>query len=769
MSKYLLTVVLGLCALISYAQSSSTVSLRGIIADEQHRPLEKATILLSDLQLQTVSAADGSFIIKNLKRRGSVKISITALGFQSYQARIDLAKDSILHIHLKEAVQQLEGIAVQGRQQEQLTAVQHRLKAELVEESKGKLLADVFAKLAGVSVLNTGQTIAKPVINGLHSNRILLLNQGVKLESQQWGAEHAPEMDAFAAEQFEVIKGAQAVRYGADALGGVLIANSSKIDPQQVSGRVDLIGQSNGRGGSANLQLEGGTSLLPSLAWRFQASGKKLGNSKTADYYLGNTGVEELNFSGTLHYGTERSAWDVYYSRYATEIGIFYGAHVGTVEDILARIEHGKPLEEYDFSYNIAAPRQLVNHQLAKLNYQYQLADAWKLEAQYSWQQNHRREFDMRRAVADDVPMSNMKLHSQQLDVLLKNKFHTFGLSSHVQVNNNINGTGTTPIIPNYDSYGFGLFGIHEYHWEKIGLEAGWRYDFKHFDAAGYRYQYASENDELPQQYLMEDQRNFHNISGSLGMRYSIDPQWTFKSNAGLAWRAPTANELYSDGVHHGAGIYEIGNLDLNAERGIKWVNSIAHVQEKLNFTLDIFGQYIYDYIYANPNPDSVRQTIRGTFPVFSYRQDNALFYGADLNVAWNVWQELNYHLAASIVRAKNQSLDSYLPYIPADRFAHSLQWSFDKHDRTYVKLTHEFVARQKRYQQGSDYTAPPAAYQLLHAHARKAIDLQKKQLSFSLAVENILNTSYKDYMDRFRYYAHRPGRNISLSISLLF
>src|SRR5690606_31611355 len=143
------------------------------------------------------------------------------------------------------------------------------------------------------------------------------------------------------------------------------------------------------------------------------------GNSKTADYYLGNTGVEELNFSGTLHYGTERSAWDVYYSRYATEIGIFYGAHVGTVEDILARIEHGKPLEEYDFSYNIAAPRQLVNHQLAKLNYQYQLADAWKLEAQYSWQQNHRREFDMRRAVADDVPMSNMKLHSQQLDVLL--------------------------------------------------------------------------------------------------------------------------------------------------------------------------------------------------------------------------------------------------------------------------------------------------------------------------------------------------------------
>ncbi|MFZ4263430.1 TonB-dependent receptor [Sphingobacterium sp. HJSM2_6] len=769
MSKYMLAIVLMLSSWKVSAQSTNYSSLIGKVMDDNQQVLVGASIRLYSLNLKTKSNEQGTFVFHKIPNHRNYRLKIQLIGYEDYEDIIHLSHDSTINIHLHTAVQEIESIRVTGHKPEQNTAVIQALSNDQIAESKGKLAAEVFSQLSGVSILSSGHGVAKPVIHGLHSNRVILLNQGVKLEGQQWGMEHAPELDPFSADEFELIKGAQSVRYGADALGGVLISKSKPIKTDRISGKADLLAQTNGQGLTGNLQLEGGLMGYPGLGWRIQGSGKKLGDRRTASYNLGNTGTEEKNASANLNYQTDAHQVDAYYSLYSAEQGIFYGAHIGTIEDIYARLAHDEPLEKYAFSYQINAPKQEVNHHLARLKYQYILSDDVRLEAQYGFQRNHRKEFDMRRSVSDDIPMSDLVLTSQDLNVHLKLNKHTIGLQSGIQVNNNIAGTGTTPIIPNFDSYQIALFGIHQYQMNKLTLEAGWRYDYKSFDAAGYRFRYNEENSAIPEQYLLTDNRSFQNISGNLGVQYSFHEAWAYKSNLGLAWRAPTANELYSDGVHHAAAIYELGNLDLKTEKGLKWIHSLTFAPDQWNISADVYAQGINGYIYSMPDPLQVKQTIRGTFPLFKYEQHDALFYGADFSASWSINTSFAYQITGSMVRAKNRENNSYLPYIPSDRFGQHIQWNFHNNALDYVKLSHQFVSKQNRFMEGSDYAAAPASYHLFNLFITRTIPLNQRTAKVSLAVDNLLNKSYKDYMDRFRYYAHRPGRNFTLSFQYNF
>ncbi|RZF61605.1 TonB-dependent receptor [Sphingobacterium corticibacterium] len=669
----------------------------------------------------------------------------------------------------------LQDVEVIGRRGELSQSI-HRLSTQEMQENKGKPLAESLTDISGVSTIGMGSSIVKPVINGLHSNRILILNNGVRQEGQQWGMEHAPEIDPFTAAQLEVVKGAQGVRYGADALGGVILVSANDIDlEKEWKGNLDLIGQSNGRGGMINVLLEGAVKALPGLGWRMQTSGKKMGNYKTADYFLGNTGVDEFNYAGTLQYKKDKNQLELYFSHFGTQLGIFRGAHIGTVEDIQARIDHGRPFETYDFSYQIEAPRQKVTHDLVKASWEHQLRADRRLEMHYGLQRNHRREYDLRRVESDDLPMADMVLTTQSLDVVVKEGHSSIGVQSLIQVNNNMPGTGTTPIIPNFDSYAVGIFAVHQFHIDRWHAEIGGRYDFKYLDIAGYRYRRdAIDDDGTVEQYLLTDTRRFHNASGTVGTLYHFSPKLSWKSNIGLAWRAPSVNELYSDGVHHGSATYELGNPDLRSEKGLKWINAFIWSDERLQATADVYAQMLYDYIYAQPNPDAVRQTIRGTFPLFAYQQHNAFFYGADLQLRYAFLNTFHYDVRASIVRARNVELDTYLPYIPSARFQQALSWAYwgDSQPESYLKFAHRFVAKQNQYEEGMDYVAPPPAYHLFDVVASKHIKTDTDtgtSWNVMLSVENLFNRSYKDYMDRFRYFTHQMGRNINVKISYQF
>lgn len=670
------------------------------------------------------------------------------------------------------AQKQIEIEAIEINRSKHLLKTNKFIKQEQLIQNQGKTIAEILGLINGISLLKSGTNISKPIFNGLYGQRILLINDGVRHESQQWGAEHADEIDPFTVQDISIVKGSDILRYGSSAIGGVIQLNAKNIDYERtIKGSIQMALNSNGRGASLYSRLEG--AVNNKFSYRLGFTAKKYGNIKTAEYYLGNTGSEELNGNILLNLKGNTNNTQLAYSQFNSVLGVFEGAHIGSVEDILARIERGKPFEKYHFSYKINAPNQQVKHQVVKLQHVYKIDTISSFEAQYSLQHNQRREYDLRRVLENKIPMANLTLTTQSIDFIYQRFQTKIGISGKLQVNNNIPGTGTTPIIPNFDNHNLAAFitqkinlGVHE-------LDLGLRYDYTYFDVSGYKYDYINPNtDGTFNLNLFKDRKYFNSLSGIVGFTKALNPSTVYNSNISLAWRPPSANELYSDGIHHGAGVYELGNNRLRAEYGTKWSNTFTYTNRSFQLQWNVFANYIANYIYNEPNPDSIRQTIRGTFPIFEYKQSDAIFYGTDIQMQIYLSKNSLYEIGASVVRANNLSKKGYFPYIPADNFKHAVRQNvkINKATGLYIRLENTIQTQQKRYTEGTDFVAPPPAYWLFNLATGTYFKGKKiNNTNLHITIDNLFNVAYKDYLDRFRYYSHATGRNISVKINHTF
>ena len=748
-----------------------TLSL--IVEDKAGQPLPSAVVHFVGKHF--VSDTKGRVNIPNLAK-GKYPIKVNYLGFLDYEAIVAIPAVNPYKVVMQEEVNQLAGTTLIGHVAKPVTAFVAIDKPKLQQKS-GEELAKVLTTVAGVSMIQTGATIAKPVIHGLHSNRILILNNEVRQEGQQWGADHAPEIDPAVADKITVIKGADAVRYGSDALGGVVV-----IAPNQLPYGDGLHGQlspsfaSNGRKSATTLKLESGLPGLLHWAWRVQGTLKRSGDIHTADYMLNNTAAAEANFSAAIGMRQEAGSAELFYSRYENESGVFYGSHIGNLDDLLARFEIGRPLTTYPFSYSIEAPKQKVIHHLLKAKAYYFLPFGGKLTAQYAFQKDIRQEFSVRRLDRTRIPALNMWLTTHLAEVFWENMDTQYwktlvGGSFSLQDNYNKPGTGVVPVIPNFASVGYGAFAIEKYHKDNWNAEAGLRYDYKYLSADGY--------DMYSQRYGGE--HDFHNITYSLGGAWQATPHTALSSNIGVAWRAPQVNELYSSGLHHGAGTYNLGEASLSPETGAKWITSLSytHPERGIYLTADAYVQLIKNYIYDYPTGET-RTLFSGVYPIFQYTQADALFRGVDIDASlrlaqWGAFaQRLSYGLRGSVVFANELKTDRYFPFIPAPRLSQSLEWKAQPKglfQTLEASIGHTFVAKQTRFEPSQELVATtPDAYHLFEAAVGGTIAIAEQQtLSVRLSCENLFNQLYKEYTNRFRYYAHDLGRNVYLRLNYNF
>ena len=283
-----------LVGFFGYAQ----VTITGVISDENGLPLRDAHVHIANKTTST--DVNGSYVLSDIPK-GKQKLYISFIGYHAIAETIEISTDLTINRQLKLDVTKLEDITIQQLSNSKSESSNEQvLKSATIEKFSNQTLGEALKEVSGVSILKTGSTIVKPVINGLHSSRVPIINNNVRLEDQQWGTEHAPNFDINAAGKITVIKGASALQYGGDAIGGIVVIEPEVIKKDTLVGKTILNLSSNGMGGSLSSSLQKGNRY----GWSWNALGtfKYLGDRETPDYVLSNSGNREQNFSGGIRY-----------------------------------------------------------------------------------------------------------------------------------------------------------------------------------------------------------------------------------------------------------------------------------------------------------------------------------------------------------------------------------------------------------------------------------------------------------------------------------
>ncbi|MBL7804737.1 MAG: TonB-dependent receptor [Saprospiraceae bacterium] len=767
--------LLGLFGRLS-AQDCHVVLQGHVTEAETGEPLAYATVYVHEVERGAVTDENGFFAVNNLCAGRDYTVEVRHVECAHMTQVVRLTENVATDFHLLHNAVLGEVLVAEKALPPSPVQAESTVASSDLAATQGVNLGETLKKLPGVTTLNTGATIAKPVIQGLHSNRIAIVTDGVALEGQQWGSEHAPEIDPFTAEKITVVKGAAGLRYGVGALAGAVVLEPAPLRTETgLGGWLSLGGFSNGWGGVASGAVDW---RLPgrSLTLRLQGTAKRSGNLRAPDYWLGNTGASELNFSARAGWKSGRWIHEWSVSRFAQRLAILRAAHVGNLTDLQKAIASDRPLNNPDvFSYEIDRPYQKIAHHTVNIKSSYRFSETWKLNLRYAFQSNDREEYDVVRnnSSAADRPQVGFQLWTNTLDAALEHfPIDHWEGGVGVQAIQQTNVVGRGGFIPDFQAWGGSVWLTER--WRKFPNP--WEFEF------GGRYDYRMSHTQTEGNLIdLDTTVRFGNASAAAGVMYRFSRQLSVTLHSGLAWRPPTVNELFARGIHHGSGTYEQGRADLAPEKAWNSNLTLSWQRGRSELTLTLYRNQIRDFIYLDPQNTFVL-TVRGAFPAFFYAQADAVVQGIDGSLSWPVSKRLSLEGRVSLLRGYRMARDSgeqtshhdWLPLMPVDRFQYGVKWSLpnprsSKTSETYVRLLASTALQQSRLPEAGLLKAAPGAFTTFSLDAAHTFQWKNQPLEVGLSIQNMTNLRYREYLNFFRFYADEPGINVGLRAKWTF
>ena len=781
--------VLLMCLYTSMAYTQ--VNLNGTISDNAtSENLSGAAVSIPELKRGTVSNEKGEFFFGNLPK-GNYLLNVRYVGYTSLNTQLKLYNDTLIHIQLAATAAEMNEVIVTGVSK--ATEIKESpIAITLVNEKEldaitAANIVDAIAKLPGVSSISSGVAVAKPVIRGLGYNRVVTLNDGFKQEGQQWGDEHGIEIDEASVGRVEILRGPGSLLYGSDAIAGVVnFLPHEPLTDGTVALNAMLNYQSNNNLISSSLMTAGN---INGVNWSIRGSNKTAGNyTNRYDGKVWNSGFREWNTNGGFGFTRPWGYSNISFSSFNQQIGFNEGIrdssgnflHETAVAD--STVQQAALVNDLS-GYAIGIPFQRVNHHRVSVQNKI-FVGRGSVVVNAGWQMNERREFgDVQNPSAAGL---HFTMHTGSLDVQyhlaeMKEWNTTIGISASIQQSRN---KGSEFLIPAYNLFDYGVYGITQRRFQKLFFEAGLRFDQRFYQAE------ALTVDSNPR--FASLKKMFWNFSGSIGFSYHANDSWVIKFNLAKGFRAPVAAELGSNGEHEGTFRFEYGNPDLKPESSYQVDAGLSYSSEHVNVNLNVFENTILNYIYTQKlsnvtGGDSLLPADGGNLiPAFQFKQNNALLAGAELTMDIHPhpadW--LHFENSFGYVYAINLNRpDSarYLPNTPPAHYRGELRFDIPKTGNSwrglFIGLHFDYFFQQKHALLADNTETPTPDYGLLGATAGFTYYARGESPVFTLLVsaENITNTAYQSHLSRLKYLDINPatgrqgiwnmGRNFSIKI----
>ncbi|TYP95521.1 iron complex outermembrane recepter protein/hemoglobin/transferrin/lactoferrin receptor protein [Fodinibius salinus] len=768
------------------AQSTnkSSTAIKGIVKDKNDNPLPGVNVAFPQLSRGAYTDSEGRYHISDLPT-GIYTLIFSFVGYESQKKEIVITKGEtkIVSISLTETMLQSEAITVTGTPyaSDPLTtpADVDVLTGDTKFAKQQTSLGSSLEELSGVSSISTGSQTGKPVIRGLSGSRVRVLDDGVAMDYQQYGVRHGPNVDPFTSERIEVVRGAASVQYGSDALGGAVNVISNSL-PDAIDAQPFLQGQTLGEFSSNNDELAGGLHLDGATGrWGFTSTiiRRVSGNMTTPD--VSSNSVSAPKFSGELDHTDYEQLNGSFGIGYQTKIGQLTAEYTRWQNNHNFLLPNGKGLGQ-----------NLENNSL-QIEGNLQLGNNFILKPSFTYSTNLRQS---NAGGANAQPRSELPDQGfAHLDILLKSytaktelehpKVGPFSGTAGLEYKYQDQQTrGIEPLVPSAEIQNIAGFVFEKAKFGDLTLSVGARADVRSQTAA------ANSDLNLPDYSAGETtdvlEQSYFEFSGSLGGTYQITNTFAIAANVGRGFRAPNLFNLHVDGVHGGIAAYQVGNPHLDSEHSLNTDLSLRWRSSRVKAKASVYRNTINNYIFLVNTGQSAGPN-NGGLPILETVQGDARLLGADANISAQVFSWLQLSGTFETVDGKNvdnniSQVDT-LPLLPPTKLSGTVKFvqnEIGNFQNTFVSvgikhsLSKEAAGRYEPFWQFGNTpfgVASTDAYTLFNATVGGEIALWSRPVSLQISAQNILDKSYRDFLNTYKGYTLSAGRNITFRIKVPF
>jgi len=734
-------------------------SLRGRVADSNNTPIGGVQVTLVELSRRATTDKSGDFVFTDVpagrytlvaRRLGYAAVSDTVriVPGQQVQVRDQFGIRPQVVLRLTRLATDIEPVVVTATRDatdvDRSPFPVQQLSGDRLQREQSFSLSGATDGLAGVHNLTTGQQIGKPVIRGLTGARVLVLDDGHRLEDYSWSDEDGPSIDARLAQRVEVIRGPASVLYGSDAIGGVVNAVPAALPDASggnfVRSTAELTGATNNREGGLLLGAEGAHSRI---GWRATAIARFAEDMETPDGKLENTKYSAVTGEAAAAYHSSRGTSTLRYARYGCECHL---------------LEANAPAKP-EGSGEEEGPERKASDDRVQYTGNY-IVGKFRLEPKLQWQRHSLAEMSDElgpggEPTGVESEVFNLLLNTTTADVLLHHgeggKVHgTLGISGEYQTSDS---RGIIPLVPDARLTSGGLFGFEQVDLGKVSLTAAARGDANSL--------HADANADLD---LADQSRSTSAFSGDLGVIVRPISDLSLTANVGRAFRSPTLFELFANGPRLGEARYEIGDPTLDPETSLNLDGSIRWGNQRVRAEVAGFHNRIDDFIYIAPTGEQ-----QGTLDVYRYEHALATLYGGEVSADVDPTRMLTLRARYDLVRGTNEDTDEPLPLMPpprttleAELHGAALGWA----DHAHAGLDVEINAKQTHL---GPFDTATDGYTILGLDAGIARRLGSRPIRFDIRVRNLTDKAYKSFLSRYKSFALDPGRNVLIRLGMDF